>query len=77
HALYNVASGSAHSGEEILATICAVLERPVPETRTDPDLIRPNDPASITGDAERLRRETGWVPRIPFARMIAESVSSV
>lgn len=77
HPVYNVASSSTRSGEEILAAICAVLDCPVPETVTDPALIRPNDPASITGDAERLRCETGWTPQIPFERMIADSVASV
>lgn len=77
HDVYNVASGTPRSGSEILAAVCAALGRPVPETRLDPGLLRPNDPASITGDAGRLRDQTGWAPQVSFEQMIVESVSSV
>ncbi|SIR78306.1 NAD(P)-dependent oxidoreductase [Microbacterium sp. RURRCA19A] len=77
HDIYNVASGTTRSGREILAAVSAALGHPVPETRVDPSLVRPNDPASITGDARRLRAETGWAPVIAFEQMIADSVASV
>ena len=77
HDIYNVASGTTRSGREILAAVSVALGRPVPETRVDPSLVRPNDPASITGDATRLRAETGWAPDIAFEQMIADSVASV
>lgn len=75
--VYNVASGVTRSGSEILAAISDALGRSVPETRVDPSLLRPNDLASITGDAARLRQQTGWTPEVPFEQMIAECVSSV
>lgn len=77
HGVYNVASGATRSGCEILTAISTALGRPVPEISVDPSLVRPNDPASIAGDAERLRQHTGWVPEVSFEQMIADVLSSV
>jgi GDP-4-dehydro-6-deoxy-D-mannose reductase len=74
HAVYNVASGTAHSGFEVLETLCAVLDRPVPRTRVDPARMRPNDPALIVGDAARLRDEHGWRPRYGWRDSVRDFV---
>lgn len=75
HDLYNVASGTARSGREVLAAVCAALGRDVPEVLVDPARVRPADPPSIRGDASRLRGETGWHPRIPFEQSVADAVA--
>jgi GDP-4-dehydro-6-deoxy-D-mannose reductase len=74
HDVYNVASGTARSGAEVLEAVCSALGRPVPETDADPDLIRPNDPPVICGDAARLRDEFGWEPTYEFARTVDDYV---
>lgn len=71
---YNVASGIARSGREMLAAVCAALGRDVPPVRVDPARLRPADPASIRGDASRLRAETGWRPTVTFERTIFDTV---
>lgn len=75
HDTYNVASGVGRSGAEVLDALCAALERPRPSLDIDPRKIRATDPASIVGDASRLRDETGWEPQIDFARTIADIVA--
>ncbi|MBB3158800.1 GDP-4-dehydro-6-deoxy-D-mannose reductase [Microbacterium proteolyticum] len=71
---YNVASGVARSGREVLAAICAALDIDEPPLHVDPSRIRPTDPISIRGDATRLRAETGWHPAVSFEQSIADAV---
>lgn len=72
HDTYNIATGTAHTGREILATIAQSMQRPNPPTVTDPNRLRPNDTPTITGDATRLRNEFGWEPKIPWTDSIAD-----
>lgn len=74
--IYNIASGTARSGREILEQISAAMGIDVPDVVVDPSRIRPGDAPRIVGDASRLTRETGWQPRIPFATSIADAVAS-
>lgn len=75
HEQYNVASGTARSGRDVLAAICAALGREVPPVLVDAGRLRPTDPDTIRGDASRLRGETGWRPVVPFERSIADTVA--
>ena len=73
-ATYNVCSGSARSGWEVLEAVCTALGRPIPPTKVIAD--RPIDPEVITGSSERLRIETGWEPTITFQQSISDFVHS-
>ncbi|WP_448263225.1 NAD-dependent epimerase/dehydratase family protein [Microbacterium aurum] len=72
--LYNIASGSAHTGREVLAVIADELGVAVPSLRVDEGRLRPGDPLRITGSAERLHAELGWTPTIDWATSVRESV---
>lgn len=72
---YNIASGRATTGTEMLALLCAALGRPVPALRVDPDLVRPADPREIVGSADRLRAETPWAPRYSLADSVSAAVA--
>lgn len=74
HDVYNVATGTSHSGQELLALLCAELGQPLPDLEVDPARLRPNDPRSIAGDATRLRETVGWEPRISLAQTIRDVV---
>jgi GDP-4-dehydro-6-deoxy-D-mannose reductase len=76
HDVYNVASGSSHSGLEILEALSAALGRATPPLEVDESLIRATDPPLIVGDAARLRSDTGWSPTVPFATTIADTVAA-
>jgi GDP-4-dehydro-6-deoxy-D-mannose reductase len=65
---YNVASGRGQrigALLEILMEIAGVRA----EVRVDPARLRPSDRS--VGDASRLRRATGWAPRIAIERTLA------
>jgi len=74
HCLYNVCSGKARSGWEVLEAICRALRVPVPPTTTSDT--RAIDPSVITGDAGRLMGETGWAPTIDLDTSVGEFVAS-
>ncbi|SDH48274.1 NAD-dependent epimerase/dehydratase family protein [Microbacterium pygmaeum] len=74
HTLYNVASGVARTGRELLSKLCDAVGIPVPPLEVDASRIRAADPARIVGDATRLRDDLGWAPRIPFSQTIADTI---
>ncbi|KAA6434892.1 NAD-dependent epimerase/dehydratase family protein [Agrococcus sediminis] len=72
HPLYNVASGIARSGEEVLAALCAALGVPMPPRVRIAGERRPVDAQEVVGDAGRLRDELGWRPRIGLAETVRD-----
>ena len=74
--VYNVCSGRALSGYELLALVASALEIPVPETAVDPARLRAVDNPRITGSAARLRDEYGWAPQIDVAQSVADFVAA-
>lgn len=76
HDLYNVASGAARSGMDLLEMLTAARGIPLPELEVDPSRIRANDPEVIVGDASRLRNELGWRPRISLSTTISDVIAA-
>jgi GDP-4-dehydro-6-deoxy-D-mannose reductase len=64
---YNVASGHGVRVGDALERLLALVGV-APRIETDPERLRPAD--FSVGDASRLRRATGWVPRVPFERTL-------
>ena len=42
------------------------------EVRQDPERMRTIDTPKIVADCSKLRRRTGWQPRIPFEKTLAD-----
>lgn len=76
HGLYNIATGTPHTGREVLGVIAHVLARSVPPLSVDPSRLRPGDPLRITGSPARLQAEFGWAPSIDWESSIRDSVES-
>jgi GDP-4-dehydro-6-deoxy-D-mannose reductase len=73
--IYNVACGQAVSIRELFFMVSDALEhRVIPES--DHDLIRPVDIPHLVGDSSKLRRETGWEPRMTLQQTIREMVDA-
>ncbi|GAA3587999.1 GDP-6-deoxy-D-mannose reductase [Klugiella xanthotipulae] len=75
--VFNVCSGRARSGWEILDALCESMGRPRPEVVADPSRFRPTDPQVIVGSADRLRAETGWAPERDAGQSIRDFVDSL
>ncbi len=67
---YNLATERGSSVREVIKTVEAVTGKPVP-VREGPR--RPGDPAELTADASKVRRELGWKPKYAELRPIVES----
>ena len=61
--VYNIASGEAHSIQELLDGLIEASGATV-RIETDPARFRPTD--QLLGDPSRLREATGWVPKHAF-----------
>jgi GDPmannose 4,6-dehydratase len=68
---YVVATGEAHSVEQLVETAFAVvgLEWRA-RVREDPALRRPAEVDHLVGDATKARRVLGWAPSVPFAGLV-------
>jgi GDP-4-dehydro-6-deoxy-D-mannose reductase len=73
--VYNVAGGLGISLAEIF-NMLAELEgiRAMPEV--DAELTRPSDIPHLVGDATRLRKATGWEPRIALEQTLKDLVNA-
>jgi GDP-4-dehydro-6-deoxy-D-mannose reductase len=72
--VYHICSERAYAVGEILEGLLAHCDQPV-RIETDPRLARPAKMPVLMGSAERLRQETGWVPRIELAQTLADTLS--
>src|SRR5215207_9152567 len=72
--IYNVCSGRPAKIADLIATLAEVAGTEI-EHVVDPALVRPHEVMEIRGDHGRLTRATGWEPRIPLRRTLAEAVA--
>ncbi|UFJ42519.1 GDP-mannose 4,6-dehydratase [Brevibacillus humidisoli] len=69
--VYNIASGSAYSIEEMLNKL--LLLTPVRiQIQQDPSRMRPSDVEILLGDYDKFHRQTGWKPEIPFEHTLQD-----
>jgi GDP-4-dehydro-6-deoxy-D-mannose reductase len=69
--VYNVCRGEAVSLRRIL-DIYITQARKVITARQDPGKLRPVDICRLVGDNRKIRRATGWEPRIPLEQTLRE-----
>ena len=69
--IYNVCSGVAVKMREILRRLVNIGSVPV-EIREDPELVRATEISRSVGDPSKLKRTTGWSPRIELADSLRE-----
>ncbi|MDR1963612.1 MAG: GDP-mannose 4,6-dehydratase [Planctomycetaceae bacterium] len=73
--VYNVCRGEGVSLLNVIEMISKILEL---ETTIEmvPALLRPNDAPVVVGNAEKLRRATGWTPLIPLEQTLRDMIRS-
>ncbi len=76
HPIYNVCSGTGHTGKDIVDALCIELNIQINELEiiVDKTLIRPTDPAQIIGDHKKLTDDTQWNTQISFGQTISDIV---
>lgn len=69
--IYNVCSGAAVKMREVLKRLVNIAGVPV-EIREDPELLRGSEVMRSVGDPSKLKRTTGWSPKISLADSLRE-----
>lgn len=72
--VYNVGSGRAYSGQEVLDMMLSLSAVPV-EIRADPSRMRPSDTPVICCDHSKLTRDTGWTPELDLPDIINDTLN--
>lgn len=73
--VYNIATGQGTRLEDLFDSIAKVVGVDA-IAEIDPELMRPADIPYLVGDASKLRRATGWMPRISLEQTIADVVAA-
>lgn len=68
---YNVCSGTAYSMRRLLDILLSLSTVQV-RIEVDPSRLRPSDNPVILGSHTRLTADTGWTPKIPIERTLAD-----
>ena len=68
---YNISSEHIYAMEDIVAMIEQCMGHKF-EIQVDPELLRPTDERVIAGDITKLKRDTGWVQKIPMRQTVAD-----
>lgn len=71
---YNVGSGSAHSAQEVLDKLCAMVACDV-RVEQDPRRMRPSDTPVICSDHTKLTSDTGWEPELPLEAILEDTLN--
>ncbi len=69
--VYNLASGREHSVRDVLRTLID-LSRTHATWKVERSRLRPTDEPYIVGNADRLRRATGWSPHFTLRRTLED-----
>jgi GDP-4-dehydro-6-deoxy-D-mannose reductase len=69
--VYNVCSGRGQRIRDLLDTLIKVSGVSA-QVRVDPERLRRSDIPVLVGDPARLRKATGWEPRIPLERTLKD-----
>lgn len=72
--VYNICSGTSHSGQEMLELILDAADSQAP-VEQDPARIRPSDTPDIYGSHDKLTTDTGWQPEVPLDQTIKDVVA--
>jgi len=69
----NVGTGRAHSVSDIVELLRRILARPIVVAQ-EPSRVRTTERMLLVADLEKIRRATGWTPRIPLEETLADLV---
>lgn len=69
--VYNICSGRAHSIRKVLDILLSLSKAKV-KVKQDPKRMRPNDVPLFIGDCTKMKRLTGWRPKILFKKTLED-----
>ncbi len=69
--VYNLCSEKSWKIRDMLDRLLSLTKAKI-EVRRDSSRLRPSDVPRLRGDCSKFRRDTGWVPRIPFEQTLED-----
>lgn len=69
--IYNICSGAAVSGNEILTNLVSLTNSKV-IIKKDPERLRPSDTPILFGSNAKIYKDTGWKPEIKLAKTLSD-----
>jgi GDP-4-dehydro-6-deoxy-D-mannose reductase len=72
---FNLATGRAVEMREVLELLVGLATCPL-EIESEPERMRPSELPVVCGDPSRLRSATGWTPKIPLERTLADTLDA-
>lgn len=72
HDTYNVCSGVARTGTDMLTALKIAMKREDITIETDPAKFRPTDNMYVCGSAKRLQEDTGWETQISIEKTLQD-----
>ncbi|HEU5231221.1 MAG TPA: GDP-mannose 4,6-dehydratase [Terriglobales bacterium] len=72
---YNICSGTECSIRSLLEKMLSLAEIHA-EIRSNPAKFRPSEQRRVVGDANKLRRHTGWQPKYTIEQTLADTIHS-
>ena len=74
--IYNICSGTQIALSEIIDQIADIVGLRV-ATRVNPEFVRPNDNRIVVGSHDKLTKELGWEPVIPWKQTLCDMVAEM
>ena len=74
--IYNICSGKEIALSDIIDQIADIVGIRV-DTKVNPEFIRPNDNRIVVGSREKLTKELGWEPEIPWEQTLRDMVAEM
>ncbi len=71
--VYNIGSGRAVTIREVLDMLLSMTDRKI-EVRPVPERMRPSDVELLLADFSKFKALTGWEPRIPLEKTLADTL---
>lgn len=71
--VYNIGSGKSYKIEDILNKLLSFSEKEI-KVEIDQSLFRPVDVAELICDNTKIRKATGWEPKIPIDQTLRETL---
>ncbi len=75
--IYNICSGKALRGQQILDLLMKHMGVSHMSVRIDQSRLRPNDPPILFGDYSAIKKDVGWRPTIPLPQTIHDFVAKL
>lgn len=74
--IYNICSGNQIALSDIINQIADIVGVEV-STKVNPEFVRPNDNRIVVGSHDKLTKELGWQPEIPWEQTLRDMVAEM